>query len=555
MTNTAIKKDELFETINSIYYLSEGLVPCNELFVLLDKELSVLVKYTNLTSEEAFVFSIIFYINLNGETANMNEFCKYFKTNTFALLNFFETVQDLMDKGIVNGKNSRSRNENVLFNYSFTISKAITYNLLKGKEFPILEFKKIEQEVQLIEAFSSTVQRCIDEEIQVFDMDDIYTSYLELHSNFDVVKLISEYNLSQNESLLFFYIVWNTLMGQSGVDIDRALSAIFQSNSEQVNFMQSLIQGTNALIKFDLIEYTSSEFFNNSEANPTRKTADLLKEMNVIITMPTSKGNHVLLPSETIAKELFYNEKLNEQMEEIASILKVEKYYQLVQRMTEKGLPQGVNILFFGAPGTGKTESVMQLAKATGREIIKVDISSTKSKWFGESEKMIKRVFNDYATYSKHSVVTPILLFNEADAILSKRSVSGNSSTQQTENAIQNILLEELENFKGIFMATTNLMSNLDKAFERRFLYKVEFSIPTLEHRVQIWKSKFPTLKISEFEFLAQHVELSGGQIDNIYRKSEINDIIHNEPVNLDLLVTYCNQEVNHTSRGKVIGF
>jgi SpoVK/Ycf46/Vps4 family AAA+-type ATPase len=555
MNNIDIKKDELFETINSIYYLSEGLVPCKELYALLDLELSKLVNYTNLSNEEAFIFAIIFYINLMGETANMNEFCKYFNTNSFALLKVLETVQELIDKGVVNGKKSRSRSENILFNYSFTISKAITYNLLKGKEFPIIESKKINKEIELIEAFAATVQKCIDGEIQAFDIEDIFNDYIQSYPNFAVIKLIEDFKLTRQESLLFYYIIWRTLMGQSSVDIDQAQSVIFSSNQEQVSFIQSFILGTNSLVKFDLIEYTSSGFLNNSEANPTRKTADLLKEINVIIKMPTSKGNNVILPTETIAKELFHNEKVNNQMQEIASILDEEKYNQLVKRMSEKGLPQGVNILFFGAPGTGKTESVIQLAKSTGREIIKVDISSTKSKWFGESEKMIKRVFNDYATYAKRSVKTPILLFNEADAILSKRSTSGNGSTQQTENAIQNILLEELENFKGIFMATTNLMNNLDKAFERRFLYKVEFSIPTIEHRVQIWKSKFPSINAADCEFLAQHLELSGGQIDNIYRKSEINDIIHNQPADLELLVEYCEQEINHTNRGGVIGF
>jgi SpoVK/Ycf46/Vps4 family AAA+-type ATPase len=555
MKTIEIKKDELFEAIHSIYYLSEGLVPCKELYDLVDLELDKLVSYTNLSKEEAFIFAIIFYINLIGETASMTQFCRYFNTNSFALLKLVETIQELMDKGVINGKKSRSRGENILFNYSFTISKAITYNLLKGKEFPIIASKKIEQEIELIEAFHATVEQCIDAEIQEFDIEDIFNNYLQSYPNFAVVKLIEDFKLTRQESLLYYYIIWKTLMGQNSIDIDQAQSVIFTSNQEQVSFIQSLILGTNSLIKFDLIEYTSAGFLNNSEANPTRRTAELLKEINVIIPIPTSKGNPVILPTETIAKELFYNEKVNKQIQEIASILEEEKYNQLVQRMSDKGLPQGVNILFYGAPGTGKTESVIQLAKATGREIIKVDISSTKSKWFGESEKMIKRVFNDYATYAKHSVKTPILLFNEADAILSTRSTSGNASTQQTENAIQNILLEELENFKGILMATTNLMSNLDKAFERRFLYKVEFSIPTIEHRVQIWQSKFPAINSADCEFLAQHVELSGGQIDNIYRKTEINDIIHNQPADLEVLVAYCEQEVNHSKKRGVIGF
>jgi SpoVK/Ycf46/Vps4 family AAA+-type ATPase len=128
------------------------------------------------------------------------------------------------------------------------------------------------------------------------------------------------------------------------------------------------------------------------------------------------------------------------------------------------------------------------LAIDTNREIMKVEISQSKSMWFGESEKIIKRIFTDYKAFAKESKQTPILLFNEADAILSKRNAAGSSNVAQTENAIQNILLEEFENFEGILIATTNLASNLDTAFERRFLYKVQFQKPSVNIRAKIWK-------------------------------------------------------------------
>ena len=90
--------------------------------------------------------------------------------------------------------------------------------------------------------------------------------------------------------------------------------------------------------------------------------------------------------------------------------------------------------------------------------------------WYGESEKIVKGIFTRYKRMCKRSSVKPILLFNEADAILSKRhNMDGGRSTDQTENTIQNIILEEMEKLDGILIATTNLADNLDKAFERRF--------------------------------------------------------------------------------------
>ena len=97
--------------------------------------------------------------------------------------------------------------------------------------------------------------------------------------------------------------------------------------------------------------------------------------------------------------------------------------------------------MFYGAPGTGKTESVLQIARESGRDIMQVDISSVRNKWYGETEKQIKKIFTDYKDLVKQSKKTPILLFNEADAILSVRSELGSdsSSVGKTENAIQNI--------------------------------------------------------------------------------------------------------------------
>jgi SpoVK/Ycf46/Vps4 family AAA+-type ATPase len=555
MKKKSIKKEAIFAAINTVYLESEGKIPNQELYTTLNKELSTLSNYTNLSSKEAYIFAVIFYVNLMGESSNINDLCKYFKTNTFSLLEVVDAIQSLCEKGIVKTKKYRPRQDNLLFNSSYTISKNISFNLLKGKEFPLIEGKKIVTEIELIEAFNTIGQQCIDGEIQVLELEDAVSDLLLTYSHFEATKFVKEYKLSHEEILVLYYVIWNTLCGQNGIDMDNLCGSIFKSRSQQVLFTQSMVQGSNPLIKNDLLEYVSTGFMNNFEASPSRKTADKLAEFDIIIKMPTSRRATVIDPRLITEKTLFYSEKEKQQMEAVHSILKEENYTQLIDRMQSKGMPQGVNVLLFGAPGTGKTESVLQLAKQSGREIVKVDISNTKSMWFGESEKIIKRIFNDYREYAKRCTIAPILFFNEADAVLSKRSSNSFSNTQQTENAIQNILLDELENFEGIFMATTNLMNNLDKAFERRFLYKVEFSVPTEVQRIAIWQSKFPTLLSEDCSYLAGNYELSGGQIDNVYRKSEINYILNNENVNLVLLKRFCEEEVNHTQSYTQIGF
>jgi SpoVK/Ycf46/Vps4 family AAA+-type ATPase len=184
-----------------------------------------------------------------------------------------------------------------------------------------------------------------------------------------------------------------------------------------------------------------------------------------------------------------------------------------------------------------------------------VDISQTKSMWFGESEKRIKSVFNDYARLCRKSKMKPILLFNEADAVLGKRKEGNASNVAQTENAIQNIILEQMEKNDGILIATTNLVDNLDAAFERRFLFKLKFELPSEEAKKQIWKSKLNWLDDDNSATLAKNYQFSGGEIDNIARKSIINEVITGNRSTLDELLQYCDEERLMSKRGMKLGY
>jgi SpoVK/Ycf46/Vps4 family AAA+-type ATPase len=185
------------------------------------------------------------------------------------------------------------------------------------------------------------------------------------------------------------------------------------------------------------------------------------------------------------------------------------------------------------------------------------DASKIRSKWVGETEKNMKALFNEYRKAIKEFNQTPILLFNEADAILGKR-ISLSNRGDQMENVMQNILLQELENFEGIFIATTNLVDNLDQAFDRRFLYKIRFEKPGNETLVQIWKSKFPKVKTSTLKNICAKATLSGGQIENIRKKVAVDSLLDEKlKINETYLLQLAEQELmleNKHVRGR-IGF
>ncbi|MDK2843202.1 MAG: hypothetical protein PWQ17_2709 [Anaerophaga sp.] len=215
----------------------------------------------------------------------------------------------------------------------------------------------------------------------------------------------------------------------------------------------------------------------------------------------------------------------------------------------------GFACLFYGAPGTGKTETVYQIARQTGRNILPVNVSEIKSVWVGESEKSIKKLFDDYRESVSHSEVAPILLFNEADALLGTRMETLHS-VDKMENALQNIILQEMENLNGIMIATTNMTRNLDKAFKRRFIYKIEFLNPSLHTKKQIWRSMMSNLSESDADELAQKYDFSGGQIENIVRKSVVEQVLNGGLPSLETLHGFCrNERFNQIDNRPRIGF
>ena len=244
------------------------------------------------------------------------------------------------------------------------------------------------------------------------------------------------------------------------------------------------------------------------------------------------------------SKQLYYSKQNQKDLEVISELLSEPKWQKVRENLREHDKRQGFNCLFHGAPGTGKTETVLQLARQTGRDIMQIDISSVRDKWYGETEKTVKDIFVQYARLVKKSKRTPILLFNEADAILSVRSdISNSHSTDKTENAIQNILLQEMENLEGIMIATTNLADNLDKAFERRFIYKVKFEQPSIKAKAAIWKSQLSDLDDTEADYLAQYFNFSGGQIENVARKVFVEKLLFSRPVEMKRIKELCEEE------------
>ncbi len=374
------------------------------------------------------------------------------------------------------------------------------------------------------------------------------------NANHNISAVKNSINKIKNieDRLLFYKLCASTI--NSEVFRVKDLKDLFPTG-QITSLKKDLKEKHHFLQKSGLIELKELNYIDFSEIVLTEKGKKLFFEEDAEMygEVISTKG---MLESEKIPeKNLYFEPTLEEQLKILRESLMEKNYRAMCERLKEKNMPSGVAVLFYGHPGTGKTESVMQIARETGRSVVHVDISSTKTCWFGESEKLIKAVFDDYRKLCEKRKIKPILLFNEADAIFSKRKDPNSGSCAQTENAIQNIILEEIERLDGILIATTNMAENLDCAFERRFLFKVHFDKPSTKSKIAIWMDKMPSLSEDEAMQLASIYDFSGGEIDNIVRKVTMEEVIRGINPDLERLKIICGEEKSLTKGSSSIGF
>jgi len=333
---------------------------------------------------------------------------------------------------------------------------------------------------------------------------------------------------------------------------------LYSDFTDRMRVRKEFIKGTHAILKHGLAMLEEGQFKSDRQVMLTDYGLELLlqEDKDIFVTKKDKKKtSDFIIASSIPEKELFFSGKESGSLDFLTDTLKLENHANLVSRLKDAGMRTGVTVLLYGSPGTGKTESVYQIARKTGRDIRMISISETKSMWFGESEKLIKKVFDEYRRKVEKSPVAPILLFNEADGIFSTRKKIGSSAVDQTENAIQNIILQEMEDLNGILIATTNLTQNLDQAFERRFLYKICFEKPDPESRVKIWLNKVKSLPFEHAERLSARYELSGGQIENIARKCILKQALYGTFPMFDEVESFCKEEQMNRNSIQRIGF
>jgi len=478
----------------------------------------------------------------------LGEIAQSIKCSKLRIIKYINDCEELERKKLIRCRRERD-------NVSFRVPRDVCESIRKYNEF-----RPEKNDNLTIDRFFTALERIFEErENDELTYENMKLELLDLiNQNMHLLFCKKIMSYKHDEDNLVLLVCFCHLAGNNNDDNigDHDFRFLYEDNTWFRRIRKSLSDGSHTLIATQFIEYNDSNGFVNSESWKLSDTAK--KELLSEITIGRNYKKGLIQFEKITQKKMFYNSRENDEIQKLTSLLQEENYCKILDRLDGKGMRKGFACLFTGAPGTGKTETVYQIARETKRNIMMVDISETKSKWYGESEKRIKEIFDNYRTAVEKSEIAPILLFNEADAVIGKRKefTSDSRAVDQTENTIQNIILQEMENLSGILIATTNLTQNMDNAFERRFLYRIAFDKPCMESRKGIWNSLLPDLSEDNSAELSGKFELSGGQIENIARKVEVDAIINGEGMYMDKLIRYCKDEsLNGLYTSKKIGF
>ena len=504
--------------------------------------LDALCSFFDITPTQAWLFSIILELNFQ-QRVTIDSLASHLRCSTLRVIGFTDDLDALEEKMLVqkvsSGRRRRDYNES-----RFTIPSKVVESLRTGDKSLLNTDRNLD-----LPAFLERAYDLLDDRNEEGGSTKVFYAQLsrliENNKHLSFVAFVNE-NIEEIENkCLVFSIAFFRLRRVMHYCTNNLIEGMFEKLGNRLEFECNIANGQNELIRKDILRLRESDFKDGIHLTLTQGTIKALFSDYPELSGRVEESEEGFIGAHSIrSKSLFFETKLQGELDRLTGLLNNDAFNNYRKRMKEAGMPSGLTAIFTGSPGTGKTESAYQIARKTGRDIMMVDLSQVRSKWYGDSEKRVKAIFTDYREKCNTSKVIPILLINEADGLLSKRiNISESSSSiDRTGNTMQNILLQELEDFQGILFATTNLTFNLDTAFERRFLFKIEFGQPTPEARQMIWKAKLPILKPKHLQALSGY-QLSGGEIENVARRYLAEKVIDDTPLSIERIMELCESE------------
>ncbi|EAH5880127.1 AAA family ATPase [Campylobacter upsaliensis] len=532
------------------------------------------------------------YVCASASVSAFSLLAGLFGEKDYAYLDYLEDLKGLIKRGFVTSgsgffknidSNKLSNSKLVLLQSELSLSQYFldfidsktSFKVPKIKAYGAYleylrdEFLKVELYEKLSFARHSEYYAVLKSHIKEFEK--YIKECLKLSKFHNVLNAIfKEHALNAKEQILFLALLkeeYTLSHENSAAREQNALLNLISENELELRQNKKLLEDDSKLL--NLIEYDeylnafgelSKSFFISDEVlervinSPTKqnqklKLESLVKEQEIFeLIEPNIDINDIIMPENT--KELLSN------------ILK-QKDKKVLERLSLWGIKSSKNIeakiIFYGPPGTGKTMSAFGVAKAMKKAVLSFDCSKILSKWVGESEQNVRKIFDTYKNIANSCKQSPILLLNEADQFLSTR-IEGGSGSDKMHNQMQNIFLEQIERFSGVLIATTNFLESLDSAFSRRFDLKIEFKKPDFKDRLKMWEKFLPQNadfeEAFELETLAKY-ELSGAQILMVVKNTALKTAISKDGIfTMRAFLESIQKELEGSfDKSKIVGF
>ncbi|TWO28071.1 ATP-binding protein [Campylobacter insulaenigrae] len=532
------------------------------------------------------------YLQANASVNTYNLLSEIFGQEEYQYLDYLIDVKNLIEKGFIVQIFSDfkiSKNSNLTLNLlqsDLSLSE-VFLQVLENKQIDEFlkdepyedyaaylkdEFFRVELYQRLRFLLKNTANTKIKEDIKKFENHIKQRLYKSKITNI-LADIFKEHNLNDKESLIFISLLKEEYLLNTENSYSRDYNFLLHlvSDDEKDKKQNYLLLDENSkLLSSNLVEmdefinslgdisktfYLSDDVlqkivnFKEPKKNKKIQLKNLVKEQDIFeLIEPNTDINDVIMPQST--KNLLEN------------ILK-QQDKKVLERLNKWGIKSNKNIeakiIFYGPAGTGKTMSALSMAKAMKKSVLSFDCSKILSKYVGESEQNVRKIFDTYKELCQNSKQNPILLLNEADQFLSTR-IESSGGADKMHNQMQNIFLEQIENFSGVMIATTNFLESLDVAFSRRFEYKIEFKKPDFTQRLMIWEKSLPKNANFDEQFdkkILANYDLSGAQIVMVIKNTALKAAIAEDGTfKMDYFIETIEKELQSSfDKNKIVGF
>lgn len=504
----------------------------------------------NLTHIQCALLSVVFAFTIDEDLE---------KISTLRLLDFLSlAVEDLFDikgdievliqKGFI--KQKKEDDTDNIYHSSFVVNQKLLDMLFRNEVIDLARLAGNKNDFPQFcgHAYGIIRKKLINQQSQ----EQIYNSIIEYEEQnliISQIQILNSLDLDIKDRIVIYCLTHNMCELKEEVTI-YSLAFDICGVAESGSLVNKLKDGTSKLQLNGLIEVVKNEVLLTTKAKELLLIKRVEKDSEEKIDTLHYYIKHDTIPE----KKLYFNSDLQRELSILETLLQKDNFQEYQKEMKLRGNKmEGVSILLYGQhSGTGKSSIAEQLARVTQRNILQVDLSVVRSKWWGESEKNIKQIFTEYSDMCSKMGNIPILLLNECDALLGKRNNAGEDRHDVTESMMTNLLLEHFESNKGIIVCITNLVENLDPAFLRRFSMKHLIDRPNKKAVKSILKSKLTFLDEREVCQIADRYLLTGGEIENVSQKCVISKIITKSNPTVDEIMDMCEQERIKTNPWKM---